>query len=47
MKDATIISIGHRTSLEQFHKRLIVAEIQPGGAYKFIDRTGANVGTDF
>jgi putative ATP-binding cassette transporter len=47
MKETTIISIGHRTSLEQFHKRLIVAEVQPGGAYKFIDRTGANVGSDF
>ena len=47
MKNTTIISIGHRTSLEQFHKRLIVAEGQPGGTYKFIDRTGINVGTNF
>jgi putative ATP-binding cassette transporter len=44
MKDTTIISIGHRTSLEQFHKRMIVAELQPGGSYKFQERTvsGAN-----
>ncbi len=47
MKDTTIVSIGHRTSLEQFHKRLIVAEAQPGGAYRFVDRTGTHVGMDF
>jgi putative ATP-binding cassette transporter len=38
MKDTTIISIGHRSSLERFHSRLIVAEIQPEGNYKFVEK---------
>jgi vitamin B12/bleomycin/antimicrobial peptide transport system ATP-binding/permease protein len=38
MKDTTIISIGHRSSLEQFHTRLIFAEGQPEGTYKFIEQ---------
>jgi len=39
MKGATIISIGHRSSLQQFHKRLLFAEGavpgQPVAPYKF------------
>jgi putative ATP-binding cassette transporter len=38
MKDTTIISIGHRSSLEQFHKRLIVAEPQADEHYLFIEQ---------
>ena len=37
MKDTTIISIGHRSSLEKFHERLVVAEPQPSGNFKFVD----------
>jgi putative ATP-binding cassette transporter len=39
MKDTTIISIGHRSSLEQFHDRIIVAEGSPEGSYKFVETT--------
>jgi putative ATP-binding cassette transporter len=39
LKSTTIVSIGHRSSLQKFHKSLIVAEMQPEGNYKFIDRT--------
>jgi putative ATP-binding cassette transporter len=38
MKDTTIVSIGHRTSLQKFHKRLIYAEGIPGGSYEFQER---------
>ncbi|NLP36568.1 MAG: ABC transporter ATP-binding protein/permease [Firmicutes bacterium] len=37
MQDTTIISIGHRSSLEKFHERLIVAEPQPSGSFMFVD----------
>jgi ABC-type uncharacterized transport system fused permease/ATPase subunit len=37
MKDTTIISIGHRFSLEQFHERIITAEQQPTGSYLFVE----------
>jgi putative ATP-binding cassette transporter len=37
MKDSTIISIGHRSSLEKFHKRKIVAE-QQNGNFEFIEQ---------
>jgi putative ATP-binding cassette transporter len=36
MKDSTIISIGHRSSLEKFHERKLVAEPQNGN-YEFIE----------
>ncbi|MDR2421321.1 MAG: ABC transporter ATP-binding protein/permease [Oscillospiraceae bacterium] len=39
MKDTTIISIGHRSSLEKFHKRILYAEKVPAGNYEFQDRT--------
>jgi putative ATP-binding cassette transporter len=32
-KEATIISIGHRSSLQKFHHRLLVAEGEPQGTY--------------
>ncbi len=37
MKDTTIISIGHRFSLEQFHKRIVTAEQQPSGSFLFVE----------
>jgi putative ATP-binding cassette transporter len=37
MKDTTIISIGHRSSLEQFHDRIITAEQQPSGSFLFVE----------
>jgi len=37
-KDATIISIGHRSSLQKFHKRLFVAEGEPQGTYKLTEQ---------
>jgi putative ATP-binding cassette transporter len=37
MQKTTIISIGHRSSLQKFHKRLIVAEPQPGETYFFTE----------
>jgi putative ATP-binding cassette transporter len=37
MKDSTIISIGHRSSLEKFHKRIIVAEKQDGN-FEFVEQ---------
>jgi putative ATP-binding cassette transporter len=39
MKDTTIISIGHRSSLEKFHKRILFAEKVPGGNYEFQERS--------
>ena len=38
MKDTTIVSIGHRSSLEKFHERMIVAEPQPDGSFAFTDK---------
>jgi len=38
MKDSTIVSIGHRSSLEKFHQRKIVAEKQDGH-FEFIEQT--------
>lgn len=38
MKDSTIISIGHRSSLEKFHERKIVAEQQPDGSFEFVEQ---------
>ena len=35
MADATIISIGHRSSLAQFHDRTLFAELEPDGHYLF------------
>ena len=35
MKSATIISIGHRSSLAQFHNRTLFAEKEPDGHYLF------------
>lgn len=35
MADATIISIGHRSSLAQFHNRTLFAEKEPDGHYLF------------
>jgi putative ATP-binding cassette transporter len=37
MKDSTIVSIGHRSSLEKFHDRKIVAE-QQNGNFEFIEQ---------
>ena len=37
MKDSTIISIGHRSSLEKFHDRKIVAE-QKDGSFEFVEQ---------
>ncbi len=39
MKDTTIISIGHRSSLEKFHERMFVAEPTPAGNYEFVEKT--------
>ncbi len=36
MKDSTIISIGHRSSLEKFHERKLVAEPKNGN-YEFVE----------
>jgi vitamin B12/bleomycin/antimicrobial peptide transport system ATP-binding/permease protein len=41
MKDSTIISIGHRSSLEKFHKRKIVAEPQNGN-FEFVEQKVAD-----
>jgi putative ATP-binding cassette transporter len=41
MKDSTIISIGHRSSLEKFHDRKIVAE-QQNGNFEFIEQKVAD-----
>jgi putative ATP-binding cassette transporter len=38
MVETTIISIGHRSSLEKFHKRLLFAEKVPEGNYEFQER---------
>ncbi len=38
IKTSTIVSIGHRSSLEKFHERIIVAEQQPGDSFKFVDQ---------
>jgi putative ATP-binding cassette transporter len=38
MKFSTIVSIGHRSSLEKFHERKIFAEQQPGGRFEFVDQ---------
>jgi putative ATP-binding cassette transporter len=38
MKETTIISIGHRSSLEKFHKRILYAEKVPAGNYEFQER---------
>lgn len=38
MQDSTIISIGHRSSLEKFHERKIVAEQQPDGSFEFVEQ---------
>ena len=35
MKDTTIISIGHRSSLAQFHDRILYAEKEEDGHYLF------------
>ena len=38
MKDTTIISIGHRTSLEKFHERQIIAEPNADrNCYEFVE----------
>lgn len=37
MKDTTIISIGHRSSLEKFHDRIIFAEDNGDTTYRFIE----------
>ncbi len=37
MKNSTIISIGHRSSLEKFHERKIVAE-QQDGTFEFVEQ---------
>jgi putative ATP-binding cassette transporter len=42
MKDSTIISIGHRSSLEKFHERKIVAEQQPEGYFEFVEQKIGN-----
>ncbi len=31
LPDTTVLSVGHRPELEQFHERKIVLEIKPGG----------------
>ena len=41
MKDSTIISIGHRSSLEKFHERKIVAE-QQNGNFEFVEQKVAD-----
>lgn len=40
-KDTAIVSIGHRSSLEKFHDRKIVAEQQSGGSFLFTDQKTA------
>lgn len=37
MKDTTIISIGHRSSLEKFHKRIIFAEDNGDSTFRFVE----------
>ncbi|MCR4771290.1 MAG: ABC transporter ATP-binding protein/permease [Oscillospiraceae bacterium] len=39
MKDTTIVSIGHRSSLQKFHDRTIFAERLPEGNFKFVETT--------
>ncbi len=39
MKNSTLISIGHRSSLEKFHKRILFAEKMPGDYYEFEEIT--------
>jgi putative ATP-binding cassette transporter len=39
MKESTLISIGHRSSLEKFHKRILFAEKRPGDYYEFEEVT--------
>jgi putative ATP-binding cassette transporter len=41
MKDSTIVSIGHRSSLEKFHIRKIVAE-QQNGNFEFVEQKVAD-----
>lgn len=43
MKDTTIISIGHRSSLQKFHDRIVVAELQSAGHYAFVEQTEETV----
>ena len=43
MKDTTIISIGHRSSLQKFHDRLIVATRQDDGNMALVDQSAATV----
>ncbi len=43
MKDTTIVSIGHRSSLQKFHDRIIVAELQPAGHYAFVEQEAQTV----
>lgn len=38
MKDSTIVSIGHRSSLEKFHQRKIVAEERPEGYFELVEQ---------
>jgi putative ATP-binding cassette transporter len=39
LKNTTIVSIGHRSSLQKFHDRLIVAEQpEPDGCYEFVEQ---------
>lgn len=41
MKDTTLISIGHRTSLEKFHEKTIVAErSESAECYEFVEKEG-------
>lgn len=41
MKATTLISIGHRTSLEKFHEKTIVAEhSESGNCYEFVEKEG-------
>jgi putative ATP-binding cassette transporter len=37
MKDSTIVSIGHRSSLQKFHEKIIFAEQQSDGKFEFVE----------
>jgi vitamin B12/bleomycin/antimicrobial peptide transport system ATP-binding/permease protein len=39
LKNTAIISIGHRSSLQEFHEKLLVAEMQDNGNFQLIEKT--------
>jgi vitamin B12/bleomycin/antimicrobial peptide transport system ATP-binding/permease protein len=39
LKNTAIISIGHRSSLQEFHEKLLVAEPQDKGSFQLVEKT--------